>query len=64
MERKQTKQIKTLLEEYKALKSKIFASSSFVIGEGQEMQRYSQLLGFFFPQYRTKGYTSPLEEQN
>lgn len=52
-----------LLNEFKELKSEIFAQGDFVVIEDVDdinMQRYNQLLGFFYPQFRTTDWISPV----
>jgi hypothetical protein len=52
-----------LLDEFKQLKSEIFAQGDFVVIEDPDsvkMQRYNQLLGFFYPQFRTTDWKSPV----
>lgn len=60
--REQTKTMRDLLVEFKELKGKLFGGASFVVidEESAEAKRYSQLLQFFHPQFRTKAYVSPL----
>jgi hypothetical protein len=54
--------LKTLHEEFKALKAEIFGQSSFVeVDDNDPRQaRYSQLLPLFHPEFRTKGWINPL----
>ena len=52
-----------LISEFTELKSEIFAQGDFVVIEDVEdikMQRYNQLLGFFYPQFRTTDWKSPV----
>ena len=52
-----------LLDEFKELKGEIFAQGDFVVIEDVDdtkMQRYNQLLGFFYPQFRTTDWESPV----
>ncbi len=60
--RTQTKTMRDLLVEFKELKGKLFNGALFVVmdEESAEAKRYSQLLQFFHPQFRTKAYVSPL----
>jgi len=53
-----------LLDEFKQLKNEIFAQGDFVVIEDPDdvkMQRYNQLLGFFYPQFRTKNWINPVQ---
>jgi hypothetical protein len=52
-----------LLDEFKQLKDEIFAQGDFVVIEDPDdikMKRYNQLLGFFYPQFRTSEWKSPV----
>jgi hypothetical protein len=52
-----------LLDEFKQLKNEIFEQGDFVVIEDPDdikMQRYNQLLGFFYPQFRTSEWKSPV----
>lgn len=51
-----------LLNEYKNLKQEIFGNSKFVILDetSERVKRYNQLLAFFYPQFRTKDWVSPV----
>jgi len=52
-----------LLGEFKQLKGEIFEQGDFVVIEDPDsvkMQRYNQLLGFFYPQFRTTDWKSPV----
>lgn len=52
-----------LLDEFKQLKDEIFAQGDFVVIEDVDdvkMQRYNQLLGFFYPQFRTSDWKNPV----
>lgn len=61
--RPQTKQMIELLKEFNELKEKIFQGGSFVeVSDTPEQKRYDQLLQFFYPQFRTKEFVSPLSE--
>lgn len=61
-ERKQTKDMKALLTEFKALKEKLFAGGTFVVmnDDSIETKRYNQLFQFFHPEFRTKQFINPL----
>lgn len=53
---------KELLDEFKSLKAEIFEQGDFVVVEdpdSEKMKRYNQLLGFFYPRFRTTDWTSP-----
>lgn len=58
------KKVKALWEEFLELKKKIFGKNIFVVIELDDpvQIRYSQLLGFFYPCYRTSTYKNPLTE--
>jgi hypothetical protein len=52
-----------LVDEFKNLKSEIFAQGNFIIVDdpgSDKMKRYNQLLGYFYPQFRTSDYTDPI----
>jgi hypothetical protein len=50
-----------LLSEFKTLKQKIFGNDMFVaVNNDEDTKRYNQLLGFFYPQFRTSDWESPL----
>jgi hypothetical protein len=56
-------QFTELLDEFEMLKNKIFEKQNFVIVENPDsetMKRYNQLLGFFYPQFRTSDWISPV----
>jgi hypothetical protein len=56
-------QFTELLDEFKMLKSEIFEKQNFVVVENPDsetMKRYNQLLGFFYPQFRTSDWISPV----
>jgi hypothetical protein len=56
-------QFTELLGEFKMLKSEIFEMGDFIVIEepdGEKMKRYNQLLGFFYPQFRTSDWISPV----
>ena len=58
--REQTRKLKELLDEFEKLKAEIFGDCSFIAEiEGPQADRYSQLLGLFYPQFRTKGWVNP-----
>ncbi len=61
--REQTRKLKGLAEEFKTLKDELFGNGSFVVlPEGERTDRYNQLLGLFYPQFRTRGWQNPLKE--
>lgn len=61
--RAQTRKMEELLKEFEGLKQELFKGKTFVVlPEGPKADRYNQLLAFFRPQYRWKGWESPLEE--
>jgi hypothetical protein len=51
-----------LLNEYKQLKDEVFDGEMFVVldQDDNKVQRYNQLLGFFYPQFRTSDWKSPV----
>ena len=54
-----------LQQEFLKLKDDIFHGEKFVEYEiNAKTRRYDQLLGFFFPQFRTDGWTNPMFEQS
>jgi hypothetical protein len=57
------KQTLKLKVEYEKLKKELFGNNVFVVLDDQDpkTQRYNQLLGFFFPCYRTKNWQSPIQ---
>jgi hypothetical protein len=59
-------QIDNLKTEFLSLKKEIFGESAFVIVDenNPKMLRYNQLLGFFYPCYRTKNWISPYQESD
>lgn len=60
--RKESRRVSEMLEEFQALKSKLFGSAWGVEWEGtDEQKRFDQLLGFFYPQFRTDGWINPLD---
>ena len=57
-------QLVELLDEFKMLKAEIFEKGNFVVVEnpdGETMKRYNQLLGFFYPQFRTTDWITPVK---
>lgn len=47
--------------EFKTLKQRIFGDNMFVaVNDDEDTKRYNQLLGFFYPQFRTSDWVSPL----
>lgn len=61
--REKTRKLTGLAEEFRSLKSELFGNNSFVVlPEGEKTDRYNQLLGLFYPQFRTKGWRDPLKE--
>jgi len=53
-----------MIDEFKSLKADIFEQGDFVVIEdpdSEKMKRYNQLLGFFYPQFRTTDWISPLK---
>lgn len=62
MVRQQTKELQALLEEFKALKEKLFGKHAFVVldEDHPDTKRYNQLFQFFYPSFRTKDWVSPL----
>jgi hypothetical protein len=55
-------QFTDLLSEYKQLKDEVFDGEMFVVldQDDKKVQRYNQLLGFFYPQFRTSDWISPV----
>ena len=56
-------QLVDLLKEFNMLKAEIFEKGDFVVVENPEsetMKRYNQLLGFFYPRFRTTDWISPV----
>lgn len=56
-------QFTELFEEYTLLKSELFAHGNFIVidpSEDEKFQRYNQLLGYFHPEFRTRGWESPV----
>ena len=61
--REQEKKLKALFVEYKELKTELFKDCPFrEMTNCTKEKRYCQLLGFFYPHYRTKGWINPLKE--
>lgn len=61
--REQTRKMEELLKEFEALKEELFKGETFVVlPEGPKTDRYNQLLALFRPQFRWKGWKSPLKE--
>lgn len=54
--------LKALSEEFTALKFELFQDNMFVQADEKDPRwtRYSQLLGFFCPQFRSNDWKSPL----
>jgi hypothetical protein len=54
----------TLHQEFMKLRFELFAGNSFVEQDDTDPRwpRYSQLLGYFYPCYRTKDWVNPAEE--
>jgi hypothetical protein len=63
--REQEKAFKGLHAEFMKLKKELFGEDKFVIPDpkNKKWKRYDQLLGFFFPQFRTKGWKDPLKQK-
>ena len=61
VKQKQMTQLRQLHAEFSNLKSELFGNSLFVVLDDQSEKtiRYNQLLGFFFPCYRTAGWINP-----
>lgn len=55
-------QFTDLVDEFYYLKSEVFQDGFFVVldGNSEQVQRYQQLLGYFYPQFRTTGWKSPV----
>ena len=60
--RKQTKQMRALLIEYKGLRKEIFGDCMFVVldNTNPKHKRYQQLFSWLFPMFRTKEWINPL----
>ena len=53
--------IRDLIQEFSRLKEELFHDDSFIVqGDSPKWNRYDQLLGLFFPQYRTEGWIDPI----
>lgn len=67
MEREQTIKMKSLLEEYRQLKAKLFPDNCpfSIVSEddSKDWKRYNQLFAFFNPTFRTKNWINPLESK-
>lgn len=58
--RKQTQELKKLAEEFQSLKAELFEGDKFrVLPENPKTDRYNQLLGLFYPQFRNKQWRRP-----
>jgi hypothetical protein len=57
-----TTQLMELFNEFKDLKQKLFGQNMFVVldDKSEDVKRYNQLLGYFFPQFRTSDWVSPV----
>jgi hypothetical protein len=55
-------QLMSLFNEFKDLKQKLFGQNMFVVldDKSEDVKRYNQLLGYFFPQFRTSDWVSPV----
>ena len=54
-----------LLIEFQSLKTELFAGASFIAIEGIDQgkwDRYDQLLGFFYPEFRSPSWETPYKE--
>lgn len=51
-----------LVKEFKDLKKEIFGNDMFVVMDENDpkTKRYNQLLAYFYPQFRTDGWKSPV----
>ena len=59
--RNQTMKMEALLQEYRQLRDKLFAGLPFAEHiDNEDWRRYDQLFAYFYPQYRTKNWKSPL----
>lgn len=56
-------QMSDLLDEFKSLKSELFGGDVFLVVDYSDPKviRYNQLLGFFYPQYRTSDWITPVK---
>ena len=52
-----------LWDEFTSLKNEVFEKGSFVVLDQNDnkVKRYYQLLGFFYPQFKTSEWVNPLE---
>lgn len=52
-----------LFNEFKDLKQKLFGNEMFVVLDetSDDVKRYNQLLGYFFPHFRTSDWVSPVK---
>ena len=52
-----------LVNEFKNLKSELFKDGNFVVLDQTDfkVRRYNQLLGYFYPQFRTTDWESPVQ---
>jgi hypothetical protein len=55
-------QFTDLVDEFQYLKGEVFKDGFFVVldADNEQVQRYQQLLGFFYPQFRTTDWVSPM----
>ena len=55
-------QFTDLVDEFQYLKGEVFKDGFFVVldANSEQVQRYQQLLGFFYPQFRTTDWISPM----
>jgi len=51
-----------LVDEFYYLKGEVFKDGFFVVLDesSEQVQRYQQLLGYFYPQFRTSDWISPV----
>ena len=58
-----TEKVGELLREFNALKKELFGDNLFVELDDSDPRtaRYDQLLGYFFPRFRSSGWKNPLE---
>lgn len=60
-ERTQTQKMKAIIQEYHALRKKLFGTAMFVVPQkSPDWNRYNQLFQWMYPQYRTSEYVSPM----
>lgn len=65
--REKSLKIHRLLGEYQELKSELFGNAELVVPvpeDHSKWERFNQLLGFFYPQFRTPSYIDPIEGRN